>query len=107
MPVKPLQCFSWRGVKGYMETLSNINLVFGQKLRQARKEANITQEELAFKAGFDRTYISLLERGQRSPSLTNVFRLCSVLNITPGSLLDSVYRGFLMLEKRIQAVDDE
>ena len=90
-----------------METLSNINLVFGQKLRQARKEANITQEELAFKAGFDRTYISLLERGQRSPSLVNVFRLCSVLNTTPGSLLDSVYEGFLMLEKRVQDVNDE
>jgi transcriptional regulator with XRE-family HTH domain len=47
----------------------------------------LTQEKLAEIAGFDRTYISLLERGIRNPSLVNIFRLANALNITPDKLL--------------------
>ncbi|HEK1520075.1 TPA: helix-turn-helix transcriptional regulator, partial [Pseudomonas aeruginosa] len=45
------------------------NQAFGRALRQLRKRRNMTQEILGFEAGLDRTYISVLERGERSPTL--------------------------------------
>lgn len=41
------------------------NLAFGQTIRELRKAKNLSQEALAFDAGFDRTYISLLELGTK------------------------------------------
>jgi len=42
---------------------------FGDKVRQTRKQKNISQEELAFKAGLHRTYISDVERGGKAKLL--------------------------------------
>ena len=70
-------------VARHMETVSRLNTVFGEQLRSARKTAHLTQEELAFRAGLDRTYISLLERGLKSPTLTTFFQLCRALNQQP------------------------
>ena len=66
-----------------METQPWLNIVFGEQLRSVRKAASMTQEELAFRAGLDRTYISLLERGFKSPTLTTFFQLCRVLDQQP------------------------
>src|SRR4051794_20172172 len=41
----------------------------GQELKAAREAAGLTQEKLAFKAGVDRSYISLLEHDHKSPTL--------------------------------------
>ena len=61
--------------------------MFGKILREARKSADLTQEKLAFKAGLDRTYISLMERGQRSPTLDVLLRLCDALGVLPSDLM--------------------
>ena len=61
--------------------------MFGKILREARKSADLTQEKLAFKAGLDRTYISLMERGQRSPTLDVLLRLCEALELLPSELM--------------------
>ncbi|MBA2396883.1 MAG: helix-turn-helix transcriptional regulator [Ktedonobacteraceae bacterium] len=74
-----------------METLSRLNIVFGEQLRSARKTAHLTQEELAFRAGLDRTYISLLERGIKSPTLTTFFQLCQVLDQKPDIFIACIY----------------
>lgn len=52
-----------------------------KKLKDQRKKMNLTQEQLADKCGFDRTYISLLERGKRNPTYLNLLKLCKALNI--------------------------
>lgn len=57
----------------------------GSVLRQARKEAGLSQEELAFRADVHRTYVSMLERDVCSPSLDVLFRLCDVLGL-PASV---------------------
>lgn len=54
---------------------------FGVNLRDARNSARISQEELASLAGLDRTYISLLERGKRNPSLVCIGKLAQALKI--------------------------
>jgi transcriptional regulator with XRE-family HTH domain len=62
--------------------MKNHNKAFGKALREFRKVNNQTQEVLAFESELDRTYISLLELGQRSPTLDTTFALCNALNIT-------------------------
>lgn len=60
---------------------------FGNRLREVRTSRGFSQEKLAELAGFDRTYISLLERGGRNPSLINIIRLARTLTIDPRELL--------------------
>lgn len=59
---------------------------FGEKVRFRRVELKLSQEALAFKCGFDRTYISLVERGLRNTSLSNLSILCKGLDTTISSL---------------------
>ena len=52
----------------------SLNL-FGQAVRARREALGLTQESVAERCGFDRTYISMLERGTRNPSLLNLLKL--------------------------------
>jgi transcriptional regulator with XRE-family HTH domain len=63
---------------------------FGFVTRSLRKGKNISQETLADLCDLDRTYISLLERGLRQPSLTTIFSIAQALSITPSELLKLV-----------------
>jgi len=60
---------------------------FGQVLRDYRGKADISQEELAARADVDRTYISLLERGLRQPTLGTLFRLAQALDVAPATMV--------------------
>jgi len=62
------------------------NQAFGIVLRKIRTERRQTQETLAFTSGLDRTYISLLELGKRSPTLDTIIVLCSALDISLASI---------------------
>lgn len=55
--------------------------VFGTNLRKYREEKNISQEKFAEMAGLHRTYISDVERFQRSISLNNVQKIADALEI--------------------------
>lgn len=64
------------------------SLIFlGQKIKKRREELELSQEKLAEKCEFDRTYISLLERGKRNISFTNLLRLADGLEISPSELI--------------------
>ncbi len=64
--------------------------VFGQVLKQRREFLNLSQEELAFEAGLHRTYISLLERGIKSPTLNVLFRLADALDIPASEFIQEI-----------------
>jgi transcriptional regulator with XRE-family HTH domain len=64
---------------------SLINL--GQKIRKRREELGLSQEKFAEKCEFDRTYISLLERGKRNISFTNLLRIADGLEISASELI--------------------
>ena len=66
---------------------------FGLAIKAERLRRGMSQEELAERCGFDRTYISMLERGKRNPSLLNLLRLVKGLE-TLVSVLTEVYDGF-------------
>jgi transcriptional regulator with XRE-family HTH domain len=59
----------------------NIDAFFGHTLRKYRKQEHLSQTILAQKAKLDRTYISMLERGVRKPSLEVVFSIAEALKI--------------------------
>lgn len=64
-----------------------IEEVFGKVLREVRLEKKFSQEELAHICGLDRTYISLMERGKRKPTINTIFALAVGLNVLPSSLV--------------------
>lgn len=54
----------------------------GQRIRQLRKELNLSQEALGLKAEVDRTYVTDVEAGRRNVSLEILERLIKALNIS-------------------------
>jgi transcriptional regulator with XRE-family HTH domain len=68
----------------------DIERAFGEVLRQERKNKSLSQEELAHFSDLDRTYISMLERGKRQPSLKTIFMLASTLNTLPSEIMVKV-----------------
>ena len=50
---------------------------FGEAVRAERERKDLSQEELGFEAGLDRTYVSGIERGVRNPTVVTIRR-------TPG-----------------------
>lgn len=66
----------------------DIKKKFGGNMRQARKLIKISQEELAFRAGLHRTYISDVERGHRNVSLENIEKIAKALDVSTKDLLD-------------------
>jgi transcriptional regulator with XRE-family HTH domain len=64
--------------------------MLGEEIRKARLQAKLTQEELAFKAGVSRQYVSLLELNQKSPTVDVLLRLCGAMGVSAGKLLSRV-----------------
>lgn len=59
----------------------NSNEAFGIALREQRRRKNVSQEDLAHNAGVARTYISMLELGQRSPKLDTMLAIAGALKV--------------------------
>ena len=64
--------------------------MLGNELRKAREEAGLTQEQLSFAAKIDRTYISQLENGHKSPTVDVLLRLCDALGVSASDFLARV-----------------
>ena len=64
-----------------------IAIAFGNALRVARTRTGQTQEALGLACEIDRTYISLLERGERQPTITTLFAPSEQLRIAPEVLI--------------------
>lgn len=65
----------------------NKNLLsFGCKVRDKRKYIKLSQEELAELAGVHRTYIGMVERGEKNISLLNILKIAKALNVDIGDL---------------------
>ena len=73
-----------------MKSKSDIAKTFGKVLRQKRLDAKLSQEKLANLCNLDRTYISLMERGFRQPTLHTLFNISEVLKLSPELLIREV-----------------
>lgn len=58
---------------------TKLQKLFAENMKAIRTEKGISQEDLGFKAGLDRTYISGIERGIRNPSLKNIKKIAKAL----------------------------
>lgn len=64
--------------------------IFGNNVKKYRKLNNMSQEALAELSGLHRTYISDIERYQRSISLNNIEKIANALNIKPAKLFEVI-----------------
>jgi transcriptional regulator with XRE-family HTH domain len=61
---------------------------FGLRIKQLRVNKNISQEKLSFITGFHRTYIGMIERGERNISLNHIAVFAKSFEMTISELLD-------------------
>ncbi|MCX6149531.1 MAG: helix-turn-helix transcriptional regulator [Ignavibacteriales bacterium] len=59
----------------------NIKLKIGQRIKQFREKANMSQKDLAYSADLDRSYIASVENGQRNISIVNIEKIVIALGI--------------------------
>ncbi|ALY35849.1 TPA: helix-turn-helix transcriptional regulator [Pseudomonas aeruginosa] len=76
MPVKPKQCA--------------LVTVFAANVRRRRLELGLSQEELAEAAGVHRTYVGMLERGEKNVTIYNIERIAIALRVEPSELLSKI-----------------
>ena len=65
-----------------------IQKYFGQRVRELRKQKDLSQEALALACGLDRTYIGGVKRGERNISLLNIHKIAGALGLPAKDLFD-------------------
>lgn len=68
----------------------NILKKFGESVAKKRKGTGLSQEQLAFKAGLHRTYIGMVERGEKNITLKNIIKISIALECKPGELFEEI-----------------
>ena len=68
--------------------MGSVCKLLGENVRASRLAMNISQEELAFQAELDRTYISQIERGVGNPSLLVLLKISNVLGADIAELFN-------------------
>ena len=61
---------------------------FGARIRELRTVRGLSQEQLAELTGFHRTYIGMVERGERNLSLSNIGVFANTFKMTESELFD-------------------
>jgi transcriptional regulator with XRE-family HTH domain len=67
-----------------------LQAIFGDVIREHRKQRGISQEQLALTSDLQRTFISRMERGLTQPSLVTIFELARALDVEPSLLITDV-----------------
>ena len=70
--------------------------IFGEVLQELRLQQGFTQDQLAERAGTERSHISALERAEKGPALATIFILADALEIPAGELIN-------LVEQRLQS----
>lgn len=65
---------------------SPAHAAFGRAVRELRQEHGLSQEQLALDSGLDRSYVGGIERGERNPSIGNVFKIAGALDVPPSEI---------------------
>lgn len=61
--------------------------IFGDNLRHIREKKELSQEQIAYEAGFSRSYYTEVETGKRNISLLNIIRIASLLEVELSDLI--------------------
>lgn len=68
---------------------TDLTIRFGNKIRELRKAKGLSQEDFADLCGFDRTYVSGIERGTRNPTLKALEILANALEVA----IEDLFKG--------------
>ena len=71
-----------------MDKQKEILIKFGLRVKQLRKEKNLSQEELSFRANLHRTYIGMIERAEKNITLINIEKIANALNVNVKELFN-------------------
>ena len=66
----------------------DIKTKIGQRIKELREQANMSQKDLAYNADLDRSYIASIENGQRNVSIVNIEKISIALRITLKELFN-------------------
>ena len=64
-----------------------IEITFGEILKELRAEVGLSQEDLAYESDLDRSFISMMERGLRKPTISTLFRIAKPLKKSPTEII--------------------
>ena len=65
----------------------SLAMAFGEILKELRKQAGISQEDLANECELDRSFISMLERGLRMPTIETLFKVSKAFEKAPFEII--------------------
>lgn len=71
-----------------VEHESTIQLSLGKRIRDLRRKKNLSQENLAYEIGIDRTYIASVENGKRNVSIKIMEKFWKYFKLTPSEFFD-------------------
>ncbi|MHB8637447.1 MAG: helix-turn-helix domain-containing protein [Fimbriimonadaceae bacterium] len=71
---------------------NELSLALGRVVRRLRTEQGYSQENFAYHSGIHRTFMGMIERGQRNVTLATIFRLAKGLNVPASALIAEVER---------------
>jgi transcriptional regulator with XRE-family HTH domain len=66
----------------------DVKVLFGNRVRQLRKERGWSQEAFAHRVGLDRSYMGSVERGERNVSLENICLIAAALGVGAAALFE-------------------
>lgn len=72
---------------------------YGVRLKEIRKNMNLTLDEVSKRTGFTKSFISQIENGKNSPSISSLQKICSSLNITISELFHNETPNVYILQK--------
>jgi transcriptional regulator with XRE-family HTH domain len=68
--------------------MTTINQKLGKKIKTLRKQAKLSQEELAFQTKTDYSYLNQIEAGKKNPSIKRVAEIAKKLGVSLSKLFD-------------------
>ena len=68
----------------------SVQVRFGRRVRRFRTDGGYSQEAFAHQAGLDRSYLGLIERGQRNITLANIEKIARALGVSISTLMQDV-----------------
>ncbi|MEG7619525.1 MULTISPECIES: helix-turn-helix domain-containing protein [Bacilli] len=71
------------------------NITIGKVLKELRVAKKLSQEEISARSSLDRTYISMLERNIKQPTITTIFLLASALEIKPSEFVKQIEEEYV------------
>jgi DNA-binding XRE family transcriptional regulator len=78
--------FKVSNLLGLLYMKNKILVQFGNRVRSLRAQRGISQEQLAILAGVHRTYVGMIERGEKNITLINIYKISSALGVKPSEI---------------------